>query len=183
MSIKETNVVVDTHSNQRAVLGNTEIRQCIFEGFIALLVEILVEMCVHDGFEVHLLDDRLLLNIELINVTVGVEDIDDSLFRLAECALDDAVLASIRDGGEGEVKEGFGRLQIVNVESVRFPSKSNVLYRLAEVYATNDVLVLVRAKALTCDCIPHFARKVVASSRNDGSVLVHAAAGQSAFVT
>lgn len=65
MSIKETNVVVDTHSNQRAVLGNTEIRQCIFEGFIALLVEILVEMCVHDGFEVHLLDDRLLLNIEL----------------------------------------------------------------------------------------------------------------------
>lgn len=26
MSIKETNVVVDTHSNQRAVLGNTEIR-------------------------------------------------------------------------------------------------------------------------------------------------------------
>lgn len=52
---------------------------------------------------------------------------------------------------------------------------------LAEVYATNDVLVLVRAKALTCDCIPHFARKVVASSRNDGSVLVHAATGQSAL--
>lgn len=93
----------------------------------------------------------------ILNVTVGVEDIDDSLFRLAECALDDAILASIRDGGEGEVKEGLGRLQIVNVESVRFPSKSNVLYRLKSHSVGGDNTLL--RSTLRTMCLSSYVRR------------------------